>query len=63
VFWLYYGSGQSILAVAVWHAAYDMPTAGSSGTIAAIVSTLVIIQAIALGRLHQRALNTEASPS
>ena len=38
--WVYYGAGQSILAVTVWHAAYDMATSGTSGTIQAIVSAL-----------------------
>jgi hypothetical protein len=48
--WLYYGSGQSILAVAVWHAVYDMATFGSSGSVQALVSALVIAQAILLLR-------------
>ena len=60
--WLYYGSGQSILAVAVWHAAYDMATSGSSGTIPAIVSALVIAQAIVLWRLHGRSLKHGSRP-
>lgn len=54
--WLYYGAGQSILAVAVWHAAYDMATSGTSATIQAIVSALVIAQAIVLWRWHVRSL-------
>ncbi|MEO8967082.1 MAG: CPBP family intramembrane glutamic endopeptidase [Solirubrobacteraceae bacterium] len=53
--WLYYRSGQSILAVAVWHATYNMATAGSSATIAAVVSALVIAQAIVLIRMHHDA--------
>ena len=60
--WVYYGSGQSILAVAVWHAAYDMATFGSSGTIQALVSMLVIAQAIVLLRLHHRALKHGSHP-
>jgi uncharacterized protein len=54
--WLYYSAGQSILAVAIWHAAYDMATSGTSGTIQGIVSALVIAQAIVLWRLHERSL-------
>jgi len=55
--WLYYQSGQSILAVAVWHASYNMAaaTAASSGTVAAFASMLVIVQAILLLRYDQRA--------
>ena len=53
--WLYYQSGQSILAVAVWHATCNIATAGSSGTIAAVVSALVIAQAIVLTRMHHNA--------
>jgi membrane protease YdiL (CAAX protease family) len=60
--WLYYGAGQSILAVAVWHAAYDMATSGTSGTIQAIVSALVIAQAIVLWRLHDRSLKHGSRP-
>jgi hypothetical protein len=60
--WLYYGAGQSILAVAVWHAAYDIATSGTSGTIQAIVSTLVIAQAIVLWRLHDRSIKHGSRP-
>ena len=60
--WLYYGAGQSILAVAIWHAAYDMATSGTSGTIQAIVSALVIAQAIVLWRLHDRSRKHGSRP-
>jgi hypothetical protein len=60
--WLYYGAGQSILAVAVWHATYDMATSGTSGTIQAIVSALVIAQAIVLWRLHDRSIKHGSRP-
>lgn len=60
--WLYYGAGQSILAVAVWHAAYDMATSGTSGTIQGIVSALVIAQAIVLWRLHDRSIKHGSRP-
>ncbi len=60
--WLYYGAGQSILAVAIWHAAYDMATSGTSGTIQGIVSALVIAQAILLWRLHHRSLKHGSRP-
>lgn len=62
--WLYYGSGQSILAVAMWHAAYNMAagTAASSGTVAAVASALVIVQAILLLRLDDRARRHRMRP-
>lgn len=55
--WLYYGSGQSILAVAVWHATYNMAaaTAASSGMVTAVASALVIAQAVLLIRRDARA--------
>jgi uncharacterized protein len=55
--WLYYRSGQSILAVAVWHASSNMAaaTAASSGTVAAVASMLVVVQAILLLRYDERA--------
>jgi len=49
--WLYNRSGSSILIVAVWHGTFNMvggATAASEGTIAAVVSTAVMIQAIVL---------------
>ena len=55
--WLYYGSGQSVLAVAIWHASYNMAsgTAASSGAVAAVASALIIAQAVVLLRLHEQA--------
>jgi membrane protease YdiL (CAAX protease family) len=54
--WLYYGAGESVLAVAVWHAAYNMAvaTAASSGMVAALVSALVIVQAVVVARSLDR---------
>jgi membrane protease YdiL (CAAX protease family) len=50
--WLYYGSGESVAAVAVWHGAYNIAaaTAASSGMVAGIASALVIGQALLLTR-------------
>jgi membrane protease YdiL (CAAX protease family) len=47
--WLYNKTG-SVLAVAVWHAAYNLGSASAAahGSMAATVTTLVIVQAIAL---------------
>jgi CAAX protease family protein len=55
--WLYNGTGGSILACAVWHGLFNVATAtaAASGTIAAVVSTMVIVQAIVLVRLERRA--------
>lgn len=55
--WLYNGSGGSILACAVWHGLFNMATAtaAGSGIIAAVVSTLVIAQAVVLLVLELRA--------
>lgn len=54
--WLYNGSGASILACAVWHGLFNMATAtaAGNGVIAAVVSTLVIGQALVLLRLELR---------
>lgn len=48
--WLYNRAGQSILIVAVWHGTYNMVsgTAGADGTVAAVVSTGIIVLAITL---------------
>lgn len=48
--WIYNRSGGSILMAAVWHGTYNMTvaTVGSRGTIAAVVSTLVMIWGIGL---------------
>jgi CAAX protease family protein len=47
---IYNGTGGSILAVAVWHAAYNLSaaTAAADGTIAAIATACVIFWAITL---------------
>jgi membrane protease YdiL (CAAX protease family) len=58
--WLYNNTGGSILAVAVWHGVYDT-VAGTaaatdgSATIAAIVSTFIMVQAFGLVGLEIRA--------
>jgi membrane protease YdiL (CAAX protease family) len=56
--WLYNRSGASILIVAVWHATFNMfggATDATQGTIAAVVSTAVMIQAIVLVGIELRA--------
>lgn len=55
--WLYNRTGGSILTCAVWHGTYNLTTAtaAGSGIIAAITSTLVIIQAVVLLGLELRA--------
>jgi membrane protease YdiL (CAAX protease family) len=56
--WLYNRSGESILIVAVWHAVYNLVGGGTDaavGTIAAVVSTLVMVQGITLVVLEVRA--------
>jgi len=55
--WLYNGSRGSILACAVWHGLFNIATAtaAGSGTVAAVVSTLVIAQALFLLALELRA--------
>lgn len=55
--WLYNRSGGSILAVAVWHGTYDLVagTKAVEGGIAAVVSMLVIAQAVRLVALETRA--------
>jgi len=58
--WLYNRTGGSILAVAVWHGLYDAASGtkaatGGSATIAAVVSTLIIVQAFVLVGLELRA--------
>jgi membrane protease YdiL (CAAX protease family) len=55
--WLYNGTGESILACAVWHGLFNLTTAtvAGSGTIAAVTSTLVIVQALVLVGLELRA--------
>jgi uncharacterized protein len=55
--WLYNGTGGSILACAIWHGGYNLTTAtvAAGGTVAAVTSTLVIIQAVLLVALEVRA--------
>ena len=55
--WLYNGTGGSILACAVWHGLYNLEsgTAAATGTIAAVTSTFVIVQALLLVGLELRA--------
>jgi membrane protease YdiL (CAAX protease family) len=55
--WLYNGTGGSILACAVWHGAYNLAsgTAAADGTIAAVTSTFVMVQALLLVGLELRA--------
>lgn len=55
--WIYNRSGGSILAAAAWHGTYNMTSAttGSRGTIAAVVSTLVMVWGIGLVLLELRA--------
>lgn len=56
--WLYNRSGASILIVAVWHATFNMlggATDATQGTIAAVVSTAIMIQALVLLILEVRA--------
>ena len=58
--WLYNHTGGSILAVVVWHGFYNVVSGtkaatGGSGTIAAVVSTMIIVQALVLIGLEIRA--------
>jgi membrane protease YdiL (CAAX protease family) len=48
--WVYNGTGGSVLLVALWHITYNMTSAteAAKGTVAAVVSTFVMIWAIAL---------------
>jgi len=55
--WLYNHSGGSILLVAIWHGLYNLVSAtqAATGVLAAVVSTLIMIQGIALIILDLRA--------
>lgn len=58
--WIYNRTGGSILAVAVWHGAYNMAGATNaattgSGALAAIIWTLIVIHALTLLTLEWRA--------
>ena len=58
--WLYNRTGGSILAVVVWHGVYNAvgatrATTGGPGTIAAVVSTMIMIQAVVLVACELRA--------
>jgi membrane protease YdiL (CAAX protease family) len=62
--WLYNNSGGSILIVAVWHGTFNMfggATDATQGTIAAVVSTAIMIQALALVALEIRARHRGAA--
>lgn len=56
--WLYNSSGGSVMIVAVWHALFDYVTACTqckSGAVAAAVSTLVMLWAVAVFLLYKSA--------
>jgi membrane protease YdiL (CAAX protease family) len=48
--WLYNSTGGSILAAALWHGTFNAATASGEGPMAALVSALVILTAVVIGR-------------
>ena len=48
--WIYNGTGGSIFAVAMWHAFWDLVSAstGSAGTLAAVMTTIIVVWAFAI---------------
>ena len=44
--WLYNSTGGSLLAVIVWHGAYNTVVAGAAGEVAALVTAFIILAAI-----------------
>jgi len=52
--WLYNRSGRSLLVVALWHGAFNIASGsiGARGSIAAITTTLVMVQAVVLVALQ-----------
>jgi membrane protease YdiL (CAAX protease family) len=62
--WVYNGTGGSVLAAAVWHAAYNLgaATEASEGMIAGVVSALVIGQAFVLLRREEASARRGGPP-
>jgi membrane protease YdiL (CAAX protease family) len=61
--WVYNRCGHSILAAAVWHGCYNLAAAtqASQGTVAAVVTTAVMVWALVLVVLELRANRRGAS--
>ena len=62
--WLYNGTGGSILACAVWHGLFNLATgtAAATGTIQAVTTTFVYVQAFLLVGLELRARRRGEAP-